>query len=573
MMEKNTLFTALMLAVVGAAVSSASAQVALNELWENPPSPGDDEQYEYIEIYGPPNYDLTGYAIALAKGSSVNPADREIDEAFTLDGLTTDANGLLFIYHPGDSSGDSGLALFAAAPALPPCPGGSPCWDSSASASKTNRRFTNGLAFPVVHIPTSDTSGKLGNDNSSTYFIVRRRPNHALNPSGTSFYAAGYAWRKDVKVDVDANSRLDAAFRPAQIVDEVAWSDNSGYEYNLPGRGEMSNKISETPGFNPDGMSRLRYLGANPHLGWTTKPDGALVRTSLADESWLYGEHMGAFEAYGIYKHDYELGRLERTFGGPTNPDGNLYTYDPMNPGRNQSPATFAPFFEQTNAYDPVNGTLRFEPYSSQGFSMTPGSFNDAPENSALAGTALAQQFRWVRGDFNFDGVVDCTDRGMIAQAAAEGWSLDEPATIIDDNNTPDNTADDVTYTGYLRQVENFNGVLAMIRMNLADGSTGEWTSGQITDTNAASPTFGKIIAWGGSVTAQDLAAFDSEFPNVCVAPCAADFNHVNGVTVQDIFDFLTAWLAGNSSADFNHVNGVTVQDIFDFLTAWLAGC
>ncbi len=54
---------------------------------------------------------------------------------------------------------------------------------------------------------------------------------------------------------------------------------------------------------------------------------------------------------------------------------------------------------------------------------------------------------------------------------------------------------------------------------------------------------------------------------------CPADFNHVNGVTVQDIFDFLTAWLAGNNSADFNHVNGVTVQDIFDFLTAWLAGC
>ncbi len=54
---------------------------------------------------------------------------------------------------------------------------------------------------------------------------------------------------------------------------------------------------------------------------------------------------------------------------------------------------------------------------------------------------------------------------------------------------------------------------------------------------------------------------------------CQADFNQVNGVTVQDIFDFLTAWLAGNSSADFNQVNGVTVQDIFDFLTAWLAGC
>ncbi len=68
-----------------------------------------------------------------------------------------------------------------------------------------------------------------------------------------------------------------------------------------------------------------------------------------------------------------------------------------------------------------------------------------------------------------------------------------------------------------------------------------------------------------GVVNAADLA--------LVVPGCAADFNGVNGVTVQDIFDFLTAWLAGNSSADFNHVNGVTVQDIFDFLTAWLAGC
>ncbi len=64
-----------------------------------------------------------------------------------------------------------------------------------------------------------------------------------------------------------------------------------------------------------------------------------------------------------------------------------------------------------------------------------------------------------------------------------------------------------------------------------------------------------------------------SEPPTGGPAPCPADFNGVNGVTVQDIFDFLTAWLAGNPSADFNHVNGVTVQDIFDFLTAWLAGC
>ena len=55
--------------------------------------------------------------------------------------------------------------------------------------------------------------------------------------------------------------------------------------------------------------------------------------------------------------------------------------------------------------------------------------------------------------------------------------------------------------------------------------------------------------------------------------PCPADFNGANGVTVQDIFDFLSAWFAGLPTADSNGANGVTVQDIFDFLSAWFAGC
>jgi hypothetical protein len=54
---------------------------------------------------------------------------------------------------------------------------------------------------------------------------------------------------------------------------------------------------------------------------------------------------------------------------------------------------------------------------------------------------------------------------------------------------------------------------------------------------------------------------------------CPADFNNIGGLTVQDIFDFLTAWFAGDTHADFNHVNGLEVQDIFAFLGAWFAGC
>ncbi len=55
--------------------------------------------------------------------------------------------------------------------------------------------------------------------------------------------------------------------------------------------------------------------------------------------------------------------------------------------------------------------------------------------------------------------------------------------------------------------------------------------------------------------------------------PCAPDFNGTGGLSVQDIFDFLAAWFAGQATADFNGTNGLNVQDIFDFLSAWFAGC
>jgi low density lipoprotein receptor-related protein 5/6 len=58
--------------------------------------------------------------------------------------------------------------------------------------------------------------------------------------------------------------------------------------------------------------------------------------------------------------------------------------------------------------------------------------------------------------------------------------------------------------------------------------------------------------------------------PTTC---CPANFNQTGGLSVQDIFDFLGAWFAGDPRADFNHVGGLSVQDIFDFLGAWFAGC
>ena len=73
----------------------------------------------------------------------------------------------------------------------------------------------------------------------------------------------------------------------------------------------------------------------------------------------------------------------------------------------------------------------------------------------------------------------------------------------------------------------------------------------------------------------------DRDEASVCADP-ADPVNHpgtpycidVNGdlvVTVQDIFDFLSAWFTGN--ADFNRSGGTEIQDIFDFLNAWFTGC
>jgi hypothetical protein len=70
-----------------------------------------------------------------------------------------------------------------------------------------------------------------------------------------------------------------------------------------------------------------------------------------------------------------------------------------------------------------------------------------------------------------------------------------------------------------------------------------------------------------------DIAATQENVFFVRASVCRADFNHSGGLGVEDIFDFLNAWLAVDSRADFDGVNGLEVQDIFAFLNAWFAGC
>lgn len=60
---------------------------------------------------------------------------------------------------------------------------------------------------------------------------------------------------------------------------------------------------------------------------------------------------------------------------------------------------------------------------------------------------------------------------------------------------------------------------------------------------------------------------------NVADAICIADFNRDGTVSLQDLFDFISAYFEGRPAADVNGSSSVTLQDIFDFLSVWFAGC
>jgi hypothetical protein len=74
---------------------------------------------------------------------------------------------------------------------------------------------------------------------------------------------------------------------------------------------------------------------------------------------------------------------------------------------------------------------------------------------------------------------------------------------------------------------------------------------------------------WRGFGTACASPPFSANLTTCCYA----NFNGTGGISVQDIFDFLTAYFGNNLSADCDGNNVLTVNDLFCFLAAYFSGC
>lgn len=61
--------------------------------------------------------------------------------------------------------------------------------------------------------------------------------------------------------------------------------------------------------------------------------------------------------------------------------------------------------------------------------------------------------------------------------------------------------------------------------------------------------------------------------PTRLIVACTADTDYSGAVTLQDLFDYINLFLAGNPEAEINGVDGVTVQDLFDYLAAYFTPC
>ncbi|MCC6320680.1 MAG: hypothetical protein IT438_04495 [Phycisphaerales bacterium] len=90
-------------------------------------------------------------------------------------------------------------------------------------------------------------------------------------------------------------------------------------------------------------------------------------------------------------------------------------------------------------------------------------------------------------------------------------------------------------------------------------------------------PTNGSCCRGTGCVVVAQASCVGGRFGGVgstCTAPtcCQADLDS-NGLSIQDLFDYLDYWFALDPRAEFDLFAGVELGDLFAFLDAYFAGC
>jgi len=474
-------------------VGNAAGQVVINEVYENPPGTAstNDAVLEYIELYGQPGMDLTGYAVALFKGGADldhnglpdDPFHVQIDEAFTLDGLSLGSEGFLVLYN--------GTPVTSLVPQLLPPTG------------------VNSVSFFDAHIPNPAPHsgvGTLSNGDSSTFVLMRLRPNHRI-VNGASVYDPGYSmWNRSV-IDVDFNSRVDYGFEipvglaplplmvdPYQMIDDIAWSDNSGKEYAR----SQQNELSSTVGFNPDAISRVAYYMSNPMRGQRVNSNGNIVSTRIVDESWIYGDIAGLSidMTYDILH-----------YGAPTDPAGDGFADITINAGLDT-------------------------------FKLTPGTFNDH-------GATGISQFRFITGDLNFDGVLDAADLTFFDASllGADMVTTEDYLDPITNLPIPDPNNPGQNFQAYIFQGPLANAYISAANLSNLDGNIVPGMDDRdVLVGLVGTPPCPADITGDGVINFFDVSAFLGAFS---AQDPIADFTNDGAFNFFDVSAFLQAFTAG----------------------------
>jgi hypothetical protein len=323
--------------------AGVQAVVFINEVFTNPPGPTDMDR-EFIELMGTPGMKLDGYAIAVLNGTqskfyplgSIPPVPvpaPEIDEFFSLDGLTLGNNGLLaLLVRNPDSEYFTNIL------------------------SDSHWVLRSGLWNGGLDVP-----GSIKDDGSTTIVLIRNRPGRTqadpCNPNGLRWGKAilhddqlkildnndqwgdgdldegepnglgGYTLDMcGTSTPFDANDDLE-------IVDEVSFENDNGWEYDTDDRhvDEGStheflphrhvHALDDPGGFTPNAISRVDYRTKG--IGWTPGPNatGEMANGNnwqdTATEQWVRGNVV--YKTVTFVKHYY--------YENTTNPIPSLQPY------------------------------------------------------------------------------------------------------------------------------------------------------------------------------------------------------------------------------------------------------